>query len=63
MNDIAIELLGYLAMGFILFCLGSILWMVVSMARRGGERRREPVACAGCPDLYITLGSLGVATF
>ena len=63
MNDIAIELLGYLAMGFILFCLGSILWMVVSMARRGDERRREIVARAGCTTLYITLGSLGIDIF
>ena len=52
------QLLGYLAMGFILFCAGSILWMVVSMARRGDERRREIVARASCTTFYITLGNL-----
>ena len=38
------------------------LWMV-SMARRGDERRREIVARAGCTTLYITLGSLGIDIF
>ena len=40
MNDNGIGLLGWLAMGFILFSAASILWMAVSMARKGDERRR-----------------------
>ena len=60
MNDNGIGLLGWLAMGFILFSAASILWMAVSMARKGDERRREIVARASCTTFYITLASLGV---
>lgn len=60
MNNIGIGFLGWLAMGFIVFCAASILWMVVSMARKGDERRREIVARASCTTFYITLGSLGL---
>ena len=60
MNDSGIGFLGLLAMGFILFSAASILWMGVSMARKGDERRREIVARASCTTFYITLGSLVV---
>ena len=59
MDNNGIQILGILAMGFILFCAISIIWMVVSMARKGDERRREIISRASCTTLYITLGSLG----
>ena len=60
MDNNGIQILGILAMGFIVFCAGSILWMVASMARKGDERRREIISRASCTTFYITLGAPGL---
>ena len=60
MDNRGVQILGILAMLFLLFCAVSIVCMVVSMVRRGDERRQEILAQAGCTTFYITLGSLAL---
>lgn len=58
MESRGLTILGIFGMLFLVGCLGSIIWMLVSMARRGDERRREIIARSSCTTLYITVGSL-----
>ena len=52
------SILGILMMLFLLGCMFSIVFMMVSMAQKGDERRREIIARASSTTLYITVGSL-----
>ena len=52
------SILGILGMVFLLGCMFSVVFMMVSMAQKGDERRREIIARASSTTLYITIGSL-----
>ena len=52
------SILGILGMVFLLGSMFSVVFMMVSMAQKGDERRREIIARASCTTFYITLGSL-----
>ena len=52
------SILGILGMVFLLGSMFSVVFMMVSMAQKGDERRREIIARASSTTLYITIGSL-----
>ena len=52
------SIIGILGMVFLLGCMFSVVLMMVSMAQKGDERRREIIARASSTTLYITIGSL-----
>ena len=58
MESVWTSLLGILGMVFLLGCMFSVVFMMVSMAQKGDERRREIIARASSTTLYITIGSL-----
>lgn len=58
MENGGITIIAVLVWLFMVGCLVSIVLMVVSMARRGDERRKEILLRAGCTTFYITVGSL-----